>query len=216
MAIFQWDRSCHFVFFFWGGGLTLYWIVISSKMPYVTPARLRAFMFNTKDFWTVPWMFPISQLPLQNHLILATAGTCLLQRAAGWVPGWGHCREVWGLWTMHWKERRGGMARFWTPLLEVEKRPMYCQENQKSLLLTCTFISSIRVWAILLLTQVFAALGLGLAYGSMHSFVLAQGASPTLPACFLPPTNRRADCTIYNSLWNQLFRCQVEGKAEGN
>lgn len=130
---------------------------------------------------------------------------------AGGIAG-----RCWGLWTMHWKERRGSTARFWTPLLEVEKRPMYCQENQKSLLLTCTFISSIRVWAILLLTQVFAALGLGLAYGSMHSFVLAQGASPTLPACFLPPTNRRADCTIYNSLWNQLFRCQVEGKAEGN
>lgn len=144
------------------------------------------FVFNTKDFWTVVCIFPTAQEPLQNCFILARASP-----AAG---------------RGHWEGGREGITRFCTLILPVERGPTCCQKSQKSLLLTGTFIGSIPVRRSLAADSGFQCLGL----------VHARGRILACLTRLLFTSNRTADDAICSSLWSQVFRYQLESKAEGN
>lgn len=145
------------------------------------------FVFNTKDFWTVVCIFPTAQEPLQNCFILARASP-----AAG---------------RGHWEGGREGITRFCTLILPVERGPTCCQKSQKSLLLTGTFIvRSIPIQWSLAADSGFQCLGL----------VRARGRILACLTRLLFTSNRTADDAICSSLWSQVFRYQLESKAEGN
>lgn len=154
MAIFQWERSCNFVVY---GVITLYWIVISSKMPYVCGLKChpRCVLLGSSLSCLIPKTFELwygysqqHKKKFRNYVIVTLAGTQLLQWAERWVLCCRRSKELKGSGTRHEKEGRVSTARFWALLLEVQQRPACCLENEETLLPACTFTSSTQVWGI--------------------------------------------------------------------
>lgn len=85
------------------------------------------------------------------------------------------------------------MTRFCTLILAVERAPTCCQESQKSLLLTGTFISSIPFQEILAVDSGSQCL--------RFRSCLCPHKDPGLPHLLLFTTNQRVDHAIYSSLW---------------
>lgn len=85
------------------------------------------------------------------------------------------------------------MTRFCTLILAVERAPTRCQESQKSLLLTGTFISSIPFQEILAVDSGSQCL--------RFRSCLCPHKDPGLPHLLLFTTNQRVDHAIYSSLW---------------
>lgn len=131
-------------------------------------------------------IFPTAQEPLQNCFIRAGASPAA---GRGTLGG-----------------RKRGHHQVLYLILPVERGPTCCQKSQKSLLLTGTFIGSIPVRRSLAADSGFQCLGL----------VRARGRILACLTCLLSTSNRTADDAIYSSLWSQVFRYQLESKAEGN
>lgn len=196
MAIFQWDRSCNFVVY---GVITLYWIVISSKMPYVCCLKCHpcCVLLGSILSCLIPKTFELWYGYAQQHKKHSETMSSLLGQAhisysgqrdgfyAGNIAGsWRaqgqctRCKEEWArpdFEPCFWKFS-GGLYAAW-------KMKRLCSQH----------ISSTQVWGIL-------AVDLGVQCFGLRSCPWQRVESQFHLPCVTVTSSQRADYVVYRGI----------------
>lgn len=193
MAVFQWDRFWHFVVY---GVVSLYWIVISSKMPYVHCLKYHSCcsLLGSGLSCLISRIFELWHTYSQQHRnhcksVSSLLGWAPISYSKQWLgPGLGDSEGLEGLEAMHEEGERGGMARLWTLIFRCWDRAYTLPGRSPCCRPTCSLVLS-KFGESLLLMQDFSVLGLGLKYA--HRRILA------CLTCLLFTSNQTT-ITIYN------------------